>query len=94
MTPMAHAASGYLAAQAVNFIYPALGFDKPEFVIPTIIGATISDIDVLFFKNIKDHRDSVFHLPFFWLIVIIISYSISLLVNSELLRIAITGFGL
>jgi len=94
MTPIAHAASGYLAAQAVNLIYPNFGFDKPEIIIPVIIGATISDIDILFVKNVKNHRDSILHLPFFWLIVLTIGYFFSLLINYELLKIIIIGFGL
>jgi membrane-bound metal-dependent hydrolase YbcI (DUF457 family) len=94
MTPIAHAASGYLAAQAINLIYPNLGFNKPEIIIPVIIGATISDIDILFVKNVKNHRDSPFHFPFFWLTVLIVGYLIGLYINSELMMTIITGFGL
>ena len=94
MTPMAHIASGYLVAQVVNLINPALGFDKPKIIITVIIGATISDIDILFVRNIKDHRDSILHLPFFWLIVLVTGYIFSLLINNELFKMIIFGFGL
>lgn len=94
MTPIAHISSGYLASQMVNLINPNLGFDKPEIIIPTIIGAMISDIDILFVKNVKDHRDSVLHQPFFWLIILIISYLFSSLMNNELFKMINIGFGL
>lgn len=94
MTPMAHASSGYLAAQLINFFNPSLGFDKPEIIIPVIIGATISDIDILFVKNVKDHRDSIFHLPFFWLATLFVGYFICQLFNNELFKTIIIGFGL
>lgn len=94
MTPMAHISSGYLVAQMVNLINPGLGFDKPEIIIPTIIGATISDIDIFFVKNVRDHRDTVFHLPSFWLAVLIAGFFFSSLFSYELLKIMIIGFGL
>jgi len=94
MTPIAHAASGYLAAQMVNLINPSLGFDKPEIIVPVIIGATISDIDILFVKNVKNHRDSAFHFPFFWLAVLVVGYLIALSINNELFKMMVIGFGL
>lgn len=94
MTPIAHASAGYLTAQLINYINPSLGFDKPGIIIPVIIGATISDIDILFTKDFKNHRDSLLHIPFFWLFVLIMGYLFYSFFNYERFIMIIIGFGL
>ena len=78
MTPIAHASTGYLVS---------LSFGRPEIIIPTVIGALIPDIDLLFVKNTLYHRDSFLHLPFFWLIILFVA---SLFISKTI----VIGFGL
>jgi len=94
MTPFAHAGAGYLITQGIAYLNPTIGLDKPEMIISSVIGAVIPDIDVLFSKNIKDHRDSPFHYPLFWITILAIGFSLGKIINNQFLINIFIGFGL
>lgn len=64
MTFPAHLASGYLIYRAAA----SFGAEKnPELLVLALLGSLAPDIDALFFgKRINNHRNTIFHTPFFW----------------------------
>lgn len=64
MLPIAHLSSGYLVYAAVS---GTVEFDNPPLFGVALAGAMAPDIDGLFGAQMKDHKDTVFHAPLFWL---------------------------
>ena len=61
-------------------------------MITGIIGALIPDIDFVFFKNIKDHHNSIPHSPLFWILVSSILYLLAFLTENTLLENYVIAF--
>ena len=82
MTPIAHISSGYLVyAGIANTVKP----DNFLLLLVSIAGALVLDMDALFGGKIKDHRNTVFHAPLFWLVVFIVAFGVSYLLIPTLL---------
>lgn len=76
MTLPAHVAGGYLALKVTTNIVPGLGLTEPEMLLVTILGSVLMDIDVFFYKEMRDHHNSLLHTPLFWVLIFILGYGI------------------
>lgn len=90
MTLPAHFASGYLVSKIYcNNLNLACSNDS-AFTTFTIIGSLLPDIDGLFSGvfggYLKDHRNTPFHTPFFWLCISSIIYSFGFLTKNYLIQ--------
>lgn len=65
----AHLVGGYLAIKIANKINPNLGLLNNGLIITGLVGSVLPDVDLFFFKNLKDHHNSWFHAPLFWVSV-------------------------
>lgn len=48
------------------------------FTTVAIISSLFPDIDILFGKKINNHRNTIFHTPFFWVCLIFLSFSVGI----------------
>lgn len=83
MTLPAHLAAGYLAIKLVDNINPSLGFGANELLLAGVVGSALPDVDFVFFKHIKDHHNSWFHAPSFWMFICLILILISLFLSNQ-----------
>lgn len=85
MTLPAHIASGYLLSK-VCYLSNINCLNNSTFTTVVIIGSLLPDIDGLAGAQIKDHRKTPFHAPFFWLVIFISTYTVNglMLKNSQL----------
>lgn len=85
MTLPAHIASGYLLSKAC-YLSNINCFNNPTFTAVLIVGALLPDVDGMFGAQIKDHRNTPFHAPLFWLVIFISTYTVNtvMLKNSQL----------
>jgi len=66
MTPIAHISSGYIIYIAATQL---IKIENTPLLIIAIIGSLIPDVDAFFGLNMKDHHNTIFHTPLFWLII-------------------------
>jgi len=71
MLPFAHLSSGYLVYAAVAH---TVDLDNVPLFGIALAGAMAPDIDGLFGAQMKDHRNTVFHAPLFWLGLSIVAF--------------------
>ncbi len=81
MTPLAHISSGYLIYKLTA--HP-LGVNDPTLLLISVIGANTPDIDSLFGNKMKDHRNTIFHSPLFWIFLYLLLFSTDILGTSHL----------
>lgn len=86
MTLPAHVAGGYLAFKAVTTISPEFGLNEPKIFLVTILGSILPDIDVFFYKEMKEHHNSLLHTPLFWIFIFILGYGVSLLTKNPSIK--------
>lgn len=77
MTLPAHVAGGYVALKVTTNIASGLGLAEPEMLLVTILGSILMDVDVFFYKEMKEHHNSLLHTPLFWVLIFILGYGIS-----------------
>jgi len=94
MTPFAHLSGGFLVTQIADMINPAWGFNRPEVIITSLIGANLPDFDVFIVGGLKDHRNTITHAPLFWIIVMSLLYLISLFIGNSFITLNIVSFSL
>lgn len=79
MTLPAHIASGYLISKVYCNNLGLECKDPSLFTTLTIVGSLLPDVDGLFGGYLKDHRNTPFHSPLFWLFILLISYAFGFL---------------
>ena len=84
MNNLSHALSGVIVLRLLTFFMPEQYSMSISLIIMSLIFANLPDIDIFFAKTIKDHHQTPFHAPLFWILVAAISiffmpWSISLL---------------
>ena len=72
MLPFAHLASGYLVYASVAH---SVEVNSTPLLSAALAGALAPDIDGLFGAQIKDHKNTVFHAPLFWLCMCAIAFT-------------------
>lgn len=89
MTPFAHLASGYwvykIAADASRV-------DSPLLLSLSMAGVLVPDIDGLFGKQMKDHRNTIFHAPSFWLLSFVTILAFTFLGRNESFLVYVNAF--
>ncbi len=79
MTILAHIASGYSVYKiATNTV----GIESSLLLHLAIVGALAPDVDGFFGRQMKDHRNTVFHSPLFWVVGFIGGHSINYILNN------------
>ncbi len=89
MTPFAHLASGYWVYKIAT-ITPGTG--SPILLGLSLAGAMTSDIDGLFGKQMRDHRNTIFHAPSFWFLAFISIRTFAFLAGNENLALYVNAF--
>jgi membrane-bound metal-dependent hydrolase YbcI (DUF457 family) len=69
MTPATHTAVGFLIVKTLDTFGVIPPEIKREAYAIGIFAANLPDFDILYFRKIKGHRDSLFHAPIFWLLI-------------------------
>ncbi|MDO8451746.1 MAG: metal-dependent hydrolase [bacterium] len=89
MTPFAHGASGYWVYKVVADT-PSGG--SPLLFALCIAGALVPDVDGLFGKQMKDHRNTIFHAPSFWVFLFVVIRMFVFLVGNESIALYANAF--
>ena len=92
MTPFAHLSGGYLVTQIADLINPAWGFNRPEVIVSSLIGANLPDFDVFIVGGLKDHRNTITHAPLFWIALFAFFYPASILIGNSFITINLISF--
>ncbi|MCL4375116.1 metal-dependent hydrolase [Patescibacteria group bacterium] len=67
-----HLAAVYLLSKGYCEGLGGLCGSESVFTTVSIIGALLPDIDIFFGKKVNEHRNTIFHTPIFWIIVLIL----------------------
>ncbi len=82
MTPFAHTAGSYLAAELAAKLMPYAGINEPTVLLTAVIAGNLPDLDMFFVKggSLK-HRNTITHTPIFWIIFCSLFIIISTFIN-------------
>lgn len=86
----AHVSSGYLVGKLIQNINSQPNYKLLFYSI--LVGTIFPDLDIFFFRYIKDHHDSPLHTPFFWLLICTFIYLYGTIIFSSILKTFIKFF--
>ena len=90
MTPFAHVASGYWVYKITAVSTPLI---ESSFLLGlSVVGALAPDVDGLFGKQMRDHRNTIFHAPLFWFLTFISMHIFTFLTHAENMALYINVF--
>lgn len=89
MTSFAHLSSGYWVYKIAS---NAPGVETSLLLSLSMAGALAPDIDGLFGKKMRDHRNTIFHAPSFWLLSFVTIRTFIFLGSNESLVVYVNAF--
>ena len=73
MNNLSHALSGVIVLRVLIFLMPEQYSMSTSLIVLSLIFANMPDMDIFFSKTVKNHHNSPFHAPLFWILVSAIS---------------------
>src|SRR3989344_1582441 len=90
MTTPAHIAAGYIISKVAEINNLVSNENATLFTACVLAGSTLPDIDAFFGKNLNEHRNTLFHAPIMWLVLLGCLYVVGVIFHQTSLKVTST----